>query len=50
MSDNISDDIQRFTFGLSIRMLQTVQVKKRVYDNIFDENMIYCSRRQNNDL
>lgn len=44
MSDNISYDVQRFTFGLSTCVLQTVQVKKRVYENIFDENMIYCSQ------
>lgn len=35
---------KRFTLGLSTCVLQTVQVKKRVYENIFDENMIYCSQ------
>lgn len=44
MSDNTSYDVQVFTFGLSIRVLQTVQAKKKVYDNIFDESMIYCTQ------
>lgn len=29
-----------FTFGLSLRVLQIVQVKKRAYDNFFNENII----------
>lgn len=42
--ENISHDVQTFTFGLSICVLQTVHVKKKVYDNIFDESMLYCTQ------